>query len=224
MAADAMPERPALPRALVGTGVVAIARASSAQHVRAAVETLIYAGVTCVELTLTMPGSLEAIAALVTEFGDAASIGAGTVLTAAQARSCLGAGATFLVAPSAAPEVVELAVADGVPCLPGALTPSEIVSAWLAGAAGVKLFPASIGGPRYVRDVRAPLPEVALVPTGGIAIDQVRDYILAGATALGIGATLFGDSLDGGDLGALAERAGRFVQAVAHAREELRHA
>ena len=219
-----MADRPALPGELVSTGVVAIARASSTRHVTAAVETLVKAGVTCIELTLTMPGALDNIAELVKQFGAAACIGAGTVLTADQARGCLDAGAVFLVAPSAVPEVVELAVAGGVPCLPGALTPSEIVAAWQAGAAGVKLFPASIGGPRYLRDVRAPLPDIALIPTGGVAIDEVHAYISAGAVAVGLGGPLFGDALEGGDLGALGARAGRLLQAVAQAREEVRPA
>jgi 2-dehydro-3-deoxyphosphogluconate aldolase/(4S)-4-hydroxy-2-oxoglutarate aldolase len=215
-------DRPALPRALVSTGVVAIARASSTRHVTAAVETLVTCGVTCLELTLTMPGALDTISELVKQFGDDACIGAGTVLTADQARRCLDAGAAFLVAPSAVPEVVELAVADGVPCLPGALTPSEIVAAWQAGAAGVKLFPASVGGPRYLRDVRAPLPDIALIPTGGVAIDDVHAYVSAGAVAVGLGGPLFGDALDGGDLGALAQRADRLLQAVGQARGEVR--
>jgi len=210
--------RPALPSHLVSTGVVAIARAASTAHVEAAVETLVGAGITCIELTLTMPGALETIAALVKAFDSAASIGAGTVLTADQARACIDVGAAFLVAPSTVPEVVRAAAADDVPCLPGALTPSEIVAAWESGAAAVKLFPASLGGVTYVRDVRAPLPDIPLVPTGGVSIDQVAPYLAAGAVAVGLGGPLFGDALVGGELKALADRARHLIGAVAEGR------
>jgi 2-dehydro-3-deoxyphosphogluconate aldolase/(4S)-4-hydroxy-2-oxoglutarate aldolase len=211
-------ERAALPRELTETGVVAIARAASTARVGAAVETLVTSGVTCIELTMTMPGAIDAIAMLVKEYGASACIGAGTVLTRDQARACVDAGAVFLVAPSAVPEVVDAAVADGVPCLPGALTPSEVVAAWNAGAAGVKLFPASFGGARYLRDIRAPLPDISLIPTGGISIDDVAGYFEAGAMAVGLGGPLFGDALAGGDLGKLADRASRLLHEVSQAR------
>jgi 2-dehydro-3-deoxyphosphogluconate aldolase/(4S)-4-hydroxy-2-oxoglutarate aldolase len=207
-----------LPTELLSTGVVAIARAASTARVAASVETLVSAGVTCVELTLTMPGAVESIEALARTLGDDACIGAGTVLTAEQARSCIDAGARFLVAPSTVPGVGEVALAAGVPCLPGALTPSEIVAAWTSGAAAVKLFPASLGGVRYLRDVRAPLPDIPLIPTGGVGIDDVPGYIEAGAVAVGLGSPLFGNSLADGDLDALADRARRLVSAVGVAR------
>jgi 2-dehydro-3-deoxyphosphogluconate aldolase/(4S)-4-hydroxy-2-oxoglutarate aldolase len=211
-------ERAALPRELTETGVVAIARAASTARVGAAVETLVTSGITCIELTMTMPGAIEAIAMLVKQFGASACIGAGTVLTRDQARACIDAGAAFLVAPSAVPEVVDVALADGVPCLPGALTPSEVVAAWNAGAAAVKLFPASIGGAQYLRDIRAPLPDIPLIPTGGVGIDDVAGYLAAGAVAVGLGSPLFGDALTGGDLGALADRASRLLHEVSRAR------
>ncbi|MDQ1484906.1 MAG: 2-dehydro-3-deoxyphosphogluconate aldolase / (4S)-4-hydroxy-2-oxoglutarate aldolase [Actinomycetota bacterium] len=218
------PERPALPRELVETGVVAIARAAATTRVAAAVETLIEAGVCCIELTLTMPGAVASIETLVRELGDRACIGAGTVLTAEQARACIGAGAAFLVAPSAVPDVVAVALEAGVPCLPGALSPSEVVAAWQSGASAVKLFPASVGGVKYLRDLRAPLPDNALIPTGGIAIDDIAGYVAAGAVAVGVGGPLFADALDPGgpggpgDLGALAARAARALGAVREGR------
>lgn len=212
-------ERLQLPRELRATGIVAIARAASSGKVEAAVEMLVGAGITCIELPLTTPGAIETIAALVKSYADSACVGAGTVLTNDQASACIDAGAAFLVSPSAVPEVVEFAAARGVPCLPGALTPTEIVAAWRTGAAAVKLFPASMGGARYLRDVRAPLPDIPIVPTGGVAIDDVGAYIAAGAVAIGVGGPLFGDALDDGDLGALAARARRFLTAVADARQ-----
>jgi len=214
MAAD----RLQLPGELLATGVVAIARAASASRIEAAVEALVGAGVTCIEVPLTTPGAVATIASLITTYGGAACVGAGTVLTTEQASACIGAGAAFLVSPSAVPEVVELAGAHGVPCMPGALAPTEIVAAWRSGAAAVKLFPASLGGARYLRDVRAPLPDILLIPTGGIAIDDVTAYIDAGAIAIGVGGPLFGDALDGGDLAALAARGRRFLVVVAEAR------
>jgi 2-dehydro-3-deoxyphosphogluconate aldolase/(4S)-4-hydroxy-2-oxoglutarate aldolase len=215
-----MADRPALPAELVSTGVVAIARASSAQRVVPAVETLVDAGVTCLELTMTLPGAVESIGVLVELLGERACVGAGTVLTTRQAGECIDAGARFIVAPSAVPEVVEFASAQGIPVLPGALTPSEIVSSWLAGAAAVKVFPASAVGPQYLRDVRAPLPDIPLIPTGGVSIDDVPRYLDAGAVAVGMGGPLFGDALrEDGDLRALAGRAKRLLDAVRIARE-----
>jgi 2-dehydro-3-deoxyphosphogluconate aldolase / (4S)-4-hydroxy-2-oxoglutarate aldolase len=208
-----MTDRPVLPAALIETGVVAIIRAATTASVEAAVGALVDAGVTCIELTLTMPGAVECIELLAATL-DGACIGAGTVVTPAQARSCIDAGARFLVAPSVVPDVVELANSEGVPCLPGALTPSEIVAAWSSGASAVKLFPARLGGVQYLRDVRAPLPGVPLVPTGGVEIEDVAAYLRAGAIAVGLGSPLFRDALDGGDLGALAHRARELVDAV----------
>lgn len=215
-----MPDRPSLPAELTSTGVVAIARASSAKRVVPAVETLVDAGVTCVELTMSLPGAIDNIAVLVELLGERACVGAGTVLTAQQARACVDAGAKFIVAPSAVPEVVEFASSQGIPVLPGALTPSEIVTSWLAGAAAVKVFPASAVGPQYLRDVRAPLPDIPLIPTGGVTLDDVPRYLDAGAIAVGMGGPLFGDALrDDGDLHALATRARRLLDVVRVARE-----
>jgi 2-dehydro-3-deoxyphosphogluconate aldolase/(4S)-4-hydroxy-2-oxoglutarate aldolase len=207
-------DRPVLPAELTDTGVMAIARAASASLVAAAVERLVDAGVTCIELTLTMPDAVASIASLSRRFATRAVIGAGTVLTADQARACVDAGARFLVAPSAVPDVLEFAVDNGIPCLPGALTPSEIVTAWQAGAAAVKLFPASLGGPSYLRDVRAPLPHVPIVPTGGVRLDDVATFVTSGAVAVGLGTPLFGDALAGGDLDALATRAAAALDGV----------
>ncbi len=212
-------DRPALPTEASKTSIVAVVRAASAERVAAAVDVLVENGITCVELTLTMPGAVAGVAELVNRLGNDACIGAGTVLTADEARQCVDAGAKFLVAPSVVPDVVETAVAAGIPCVPGALTPSEVVSAWNSGAAAVKLFPASLGGVRYLRDVRAPLPNIPLIPTGGVAIDDVPRYLEAGAVAVGLGNPLFGDALASGDLAGLAERARKLVNAVRVARE-----
>jgi 2-dehydro-3-deoxyphosphogluconate aldolase/(4S)-4-hydroxy-2-oxoglutarate aldolase len=201
--------------------MVAIARAASTTHIERAVATLIDAGVTCIEVSLTVPGALETIGYLVSAFESSACIGAGTVLTTEQARACIDVGAAFLVSPSAVPDVVHAAAADGVPCLPGALTPTEIVAAWESGAAAVKLFPASLGAVRYVREVRAPLAEIPLIPTGGVGVDEAGLYIAAGCLAVGVGGPLLGDALVGGPLTALADRAAQFLRAIARARGAL---
>ena len=200
-------ERPALPPELTETRIVAIARANRPDHVIRAANVLIDAGITCLEIALTTPSATEVIASLNETAGDRACIGAGTVLSSTQASACIDAGARFLVSPTIAPEVVACGVAAGIPCLPGALTPSEIVSAWLNGAAAVKLFPASMGGAAYVHDVRAPLPNVPLIPTGGVGFANAASFMAAGAIALGVGQSLFGDALDGGDLRELESRA-----------------
>lgn len=215
-----MADRPALPDELTATGVIAIARASSTRRIVAAVETVVRAGVTCVEVALTTPGAVDAIAALAASLGGTACVGAGTVLTTEQARRCIDVGAKFIVAPSVVPDVVEFTSAHGIPVFPGALTPSEIVAAWLSGAAAVKVFPASAVGPQYLRDVRAPLPDIPLIPTGGVSVDDVPKYFAAGAIAVGLGGPLFGNAFsDAGDLDALSTRSKRLLEVVRAARE-----
>lgn len=214
-----MTERSQIPAELTASGIVAIARGASTTRIATAVEILMTEGIRCVELTLTMPTAIESIAKLTRDLGDTACIGAGTVLTADQAQACIDAGARFLVAPSVVAEVVAVAQANEIPCFPGALTPSEIVSAWLSGATAVKLFPASLGGVRYLRDVRAPLPDIPLVPTGGVSIDDIPAYLAAGAIAVGLGSPLFANTLHDGDFGGLRDRARRAVEAVRLARE-----
>ena len=169
--------------------------------------TLGEAGVTCLELTLTTPGAVDALARVRAELGSDVALGMGSVIDAAQAAACLDAGADFLVSPGVCPEVALYALERGVPCYPGALTPSELIEAWGLGAPAVKLFPASLGGVRYLKDVRAPLPQIPLVPTGGVALEQISDYIANGAAAVGLGGPLVGDALDGGSLAKLAVRA-----------------
>jgi 2-dehydro-3-deoxyphosphogluconate aldolase/(4S)-4-hydroxy-2-oxoglutarate aldolase len=186
---------------LAAVPVLAILRAADAGRFVRVGQVLYEAGVRAVELTLTSAGAL---------------LGVGTVRSVADAEAAVGAGAAYLVAPDFRPEVVAWAVARGVPAVPGALTPTEIAAAWAAGATAVKLFPVSAaGGPAYLKAVRAPLPEVPLVPTGGVGLGDIGAYLGAGAAAVGIGAPLLGDAGDpGGDLDALAGRAHRAVAAA----------
>jgi 2-dehydro-3-deoxyphosphogluconate aldolase / (4S)-4-hydroxy-2-oxoglutarate aldolase len=143
----------------------------------------------------------------------------GSVITAEQAAACLEAGADFLVSPGVCAEVAVCAAQHGVACYPGGWTPTELLEAWGLGPPAVKLFPAASGGPRHLRDVRAPLPHLPLVPTGGVALDQIAEYIAAGAAAVGLGGPLVGDALEGGPLTALHERAQVALAAVRSGRE-----
>jgi 2-dehydro-3-deoxyphosphogluconate aldolase/(4S)-4-hydroxy-2-oxoglutarate aldolase len=207
-------ERPAITAQLRDSGVVAILRAGRPDHLETVARELAGAGVTCLELTLTTPGALEALTRLRGSLEAGVALGLGSVIDAGQARAALDAGAEFLVSPGVCEDVAQAAGARGVACYPGAFTPTEILAAWRLGVPAVKLFPAGTGGPGYLRDVRGPLPDIALVPTGGVALEQIADYIAAGAAAVGLGGPLIGDALDGGSTSALRERARRALDAV----------
>jgi 2-dehydro-3-deoxyphosphogluconate aldolase/(4S)-4-hydroxy-2-oxoglutarate aldolase len=201
---------------LAAVPVVAILRAGEAGRFLEVGWVLYEAGVRAVEVTLTSRGALEAFGRLRGELPGDALLGVGTVRSVGDARAAADAGATYLVAPDFRPDVVGWAVERDLPVVPGALTPTEVAAAWAAGSTAVKVFPVSaVGGPAYVKAVRAPLPEVPLVPTGGVGIGDVGAYLAAGAVAVGVGSPLLGDAGDpGGDLEALAGRARRAVAAA----------
>lgn len=210
--------RTAPSEALLRTGVVAVLRADSPDHLVPAAGALVDAGLVCLELTLTTPGALEALERMRGEFGDAADIGVGSVRSAVEARRSVDAGADFLVSPGFAADVVDEGLRAGVPVYPGGFTPTELAAAWDAGATAVKLFPASTLGPAYLKAFADPFPGLRVMPTGGIGIDDVGPWIRAGALAVGLGGALSGDALHGGDLTALAQRARRALDAAAGAR------
>jgi 2-dehydro-3-deoxyphosphogluconate aldolase/(4S)-4-hydroxy-2-oxoglutarate aldolase len=209
--------RPPIPAGLLEGGVVAIARNLTAETVRDVADGLLRGGVRAFELTLNRPDAtaLEALrtAARHAE-GTALEIGAGTVLTAESAQRALDAGATFLVSPHTDPELIEWAADRGIPFIPGAFTPTEVLAAWRAGASAVKLFPASVAGPAFVREFRGPFPHIPLLPTGGVTVDTAPDFIRAGAVAVGLGSWLIGD----GDPAGITNRALGVVSAVDGAR------
>ena len=198
---------------LAAVPVMAILRASDAGRFLEVGRVLYEAGVRAIDVTLTSRGALGALRRLRGAWAGDAVLGVGTVRSPGDAEAAVEAGAAYLVAPDLRPEVVAWAVERGVPVVPGALTPTEVAAAWAAGATAVKVFPVSaVGGPADLKAVRAPLPEVPLVPTGGVGIDDIGAYLAAGAVAVGIGSPLLGDAGDpGGDLAALAERARRAV-------------
>jgi 2-dehydro-3-deoxyphosphogluconate aldolase/(4S)-4-hydroxy-2-oxoglutarate aldolase len=202
------------PLALLETRVVAVLRGDDPARVVEAGVILNEAGISCLEVTFTTPRAPEAIEELRARLPESAALGAGTVLDAGQAREALAAGATFLVTPAPCPDVVEEAVRRGVPALPGAFTPGEILTAWRAGASAVKVFPAATGGPGHIRDLRGPFPDIALIPTGGIGIDDAAAYLAAGAIAVGLGSSLTGRLNGTEDADALRARARNLLDAL----------
>lgn len=185
------------------TGLIAIVRLDSSAELVQAAKAIAAGGVSVIEFTLTTPGALRTIEAAVKELGSEVLIGAGTVLDAETARAAILAGAEFVVAPTLSTDVIEMCHRYDKVVIPGAYTPTEILSAWEQGADFVKLFPAEVGGPAYLKAVRAPLPQVKLIPVGGVTLETAGPFIRAGAAALGVGSNLV-------DKKAVAE--GRFTQ------------
>ncbi|MET8980024.1 bifunctional 4-hydroxy-2-oxoglutarate aldolase/2-dehydro-3-deoxy-phosphogluconate aldolase [Streptomyces sp. NPDC004539] len=212
------PDRTPPGETLRRTAVVAVLRAGSPRRLAPVAETLAEAGVLCLELTLTTPGALEAMESLRGSLGDEVDLGMGSVRSAEEARRSLDAGAVFVVSPGFHPGVVAAAREAATPVYPGGLTPTELALAWEAGASAVKLFPASTVGPAHLAAFHGPYPEIPVLPTGGIAVEDVGTWIRAGAIAVGLGGPLVGDALAGGDLRALAGRARRALEAVEGAR------
>ena len=203
--------------ALVVSRVLAVVRGTEGRHTAAVLDTLAEAGIRCLEVTMNTPGALDELRAARDRLPGDVELGGGTVLTADQVDAVADMGGSFVVAPDARPDVADRARARGLGYYPGALTPTEVATAWQRGASAVKLFPASLGGPRYLRELRGPFREVPLLPTGGVGIDDADSYLRAGALAVGVGSGLLGDALDGGSLAALRERALRLLASVAEA-------
>lgn len=201
-------------------GVVPVVRASSAEEAVRVVDAIKEGGVAVLEITMTVPRAVEVIAELSARYGDEATVGAGTVLDAETARACLLAGAQFVVSPALNVQTIELCRRYGVAILPGALTPTEVVTAWQAGADMVKVFPCNaLGGASYLKALKAPLPQIDLIPTGGVSLKTAADFIKAGASALGVGADLVNlKALNEGQAGIITERARQYVEIVREAR------
>jgi 2-dehydro-3-deoxyphosphogluconate aldolase/(4S)-4-hydroxy-2-oxoglutarate aldolase len=197
------------------TGVIAIMRAQSSNQLVAAAEAIRTGGVNVIEVTMTTPGALDVIAQATDKYGQQVLFGAGSVLDTETARSAILAGAGFVVAPTLSLPVIALCNRYGVPVIPGCYTPTEMLTAWEAGADMVKLFPASIGGPDQVRAILAPLPQLQIVPVGGVELSNAADFVRAGAAALGVGSSLINQKLlDTGDMTELTRRAAAFVEEV----------
>jgi len=210
-------------RRLEEVGIVPVVRLPSAVLAARAVEAVLAGGISVVEITMTVPEAIGLIRSLRDRFGDRALVGAGTVLTASQAQECIDAGAQFIVSPGTDLGTIELCRSRDIVVMPGALTPTEVISAWKAGADIVKIFPCSaLGGAKYLRALKGPLPDVKMLPTGGVSVATVHEYIAAGAAALGIGSELVDPAaLQAGQDEIVRERAQALRVAVSRARAEL---
>ena len=206
-------------------GLVPVIRAPAAESALRAARAIRDGGVGVLDITMTVPNALDVLGRLAREVGSDVVLGAGTVLDAQSARACIDAGAEFIVAPGIDLPTIEAVHSLDKAMLPGALTPTEVIGAWRAGADVVKVFPCSaVGGAKYVRALRAPLPAVKLLPTGGVNLDTAAEFIRAGAAALGVGAALVDfELLERRGDSALADRARQFLAVVERARREAMH-
>jgi len=208
---------------IIEIGIVPVVRASSPGEACVAADAVCQGGIPIVEITMTVPGAVDVIRELVKNCASDVLIGAGTVLNPEAARRCLDAGAQFLVSPGLNLKTVELAVREGKLIMAGALTPTEVITAWDAGADFVKIFPCGqVGGAKYIKALKGPLPQIPLVPTGGVNLNTAAEFIEAGAAALGIGRELVqADALKSNKPEIIAENARKFLAIVKQARAQL---
>lgn len=197
------------------TGVIAIMRAQSSEQLIAAADAIKLGGVRAIEVTMTTPGALGVIAKAKERYGAGVIFGAGTVLDPETGWAAIQAGADFVVAPTLNLDLVALCNRYSVPVAPGCHSPTEVLAGWEAGADFIKLFPASVGGPGLVKAILAPLPQVRIIPVGGVNLDTAANFIRNGAVALGVGSSLVSQKLlDSGDLEALTQRAAAYIEQV----------
>jgi 2-dehydro-3-deoxyphosphogluconate aldolase / (4S)-4-hydroxy-2-oxoglutarate aldolase len=205
---------------IIKTGIVPVVRAAKAEWAIQAVEACRNAGIPAAEITMTVPGAIRALETLADRFGDSMLLGAGTVLDAETARMAILAGAEFLISPNLRPAVIEMAKRYSKCIFPGALTPTEILTAWEAGADAVKVFPCgSVGGAKYIKALKGPFPQIELVPTGGVTLESIGDFFQAGACAVGVGSEMVdSDLMKQGRFDAIEERARQFLSAATRSR------
>jgi 2-dehydro-3-deoxyphosphogluconate aldolase / (4S)-4-hydroxy-2-oxoglutarate aldolase len=213
-------KRSAVTAQIEACGVVAVIRLKDPAKLRAVVEAMATGGVRALEVTMTVPGAVGLIRELAPTLPDGFLLGAGTVTDAETARAVIDAGASFVVGPIFRPDVIAVCHEREVPAMPGCFTPTEIFTAHQCGADIVKVFPATALGPQFIRDVRAPLPEIKLMPTGGVTLDNAGDWIRAGAVAVGVGSALLdAQAIADGRFEVITENARRVVASVAAARQ-----
>lgn len=204
-------------------GIVPVVRAASFDEACRAVEAIRKGGIPILEITMTVPDAPAVIREVVRQYGKDVLAGAGTVLTKVEAEVCLDAGAEFLVSPGVSTDVMRVAAQRGKLAMPGALTPTEVMTALSAGARAIKIFPcSSVGGPKYIKALKGPFPQIEFIPTGGVSLSNASEYIAAGAFALGTGSELVdGDALRAGNSQKITDAAKALVSAVRIARERL---
>jgi len=207
-------------RRIAELGLVPVVRAQSADEAMRAIDAICQGGVNVVEITMTVPGAISVMEAVVARFGADVIVGAGTVLDAETARACILAGARFVVSPALDLGTLAMCRRYSVAVMPGALTPTEVVTAWTAGADVVKVFPCgAMGGASYIKSLKAPLPQIEMVPTGGVSLKTAADFIKAGAFALGVGADLVDvQAIRAGNAALVTDRAREFLRIVQEAR------
>lgn len=204
-------------------GIVPVVRASSPREARIAADAVCEGGIPIVEITMTVPGAIEVIQELTKSSSHDVLVGAGTVINAEAARRCLDAGAQFLVSPGLNLQVIRLAQAEGKLMMAGALTPTEVITAWEGGSDFVKVFPCGqVGGAKYIKALKGPLPQVPLVPTGGVNLNTAAEFLEAGAAALGVGGELVqAEALKSNHPEIIVENARKFLAIVREARARM---
>lgn len=204
-------------------GVVPVVRAASAEEAIQVVEAIKLGGLAILEITMTVPRAVKVIEEVANRYGDEVVVGAGTVLDPETARACILAGASFVVSPSLNIHTIELCRRSSIAVFPGALTPTEVVTAWQAGADAVKVFPCgAVGGAKYLASLKAPLPQIEMIPTGGVSLATAASFIAAGAFALGVGADLVDlTAIRSGEPEKVAQAARAYIEAVQDARRSL---
>ncbi len=201
-------------------GVLLVVRAENASDAIKGIEAVVKGGIKAVEITFSVPGAPDVIREVGREFGETLLLGAGTVMTVQQANEAAEAGARYLIAPNTDERVINEAKKLNVPVFPGAFTPTEVARAWDLGADAVKIFPASVGGPAYLKALKAPLSNIRMVPTGGVNEKTVGDFFKAGAFAVGAGGALFDNKLiQTGDFKTMTDTAARFMAALRACKE-----
>jgi 2-dehydro-3-deoxyphosphogluconate aldolase/(4S)-4-hydroxy-2-oxoglutarate aldolase len=213
-------QKNAILNTLIEVGVVPIIRTSSAESAILAIEAVYRGGIRSAEITMTVPGAVKALEKLADKFGDSMILGAGTVLDPETCRACILAGAQFIVTPALNPATIALSRRYSKPIFPGALTPTEVVAAWEAGADAVKIFPASaMGGAKYIKALKGPLPQIEMIPTGGVNLDTAADFLKAGACAVAVGSELIdAATIKAGKYEVFEERAKQYLEVVQKAR------
>ena len=205
---------------IIDSGIVAVMRAQSGEKLVDVAEALLAGGVKVMEVTFTVPNALRVLEEVADRMGDRILLGAGTVLDPETARIAILAGAQFIVSPATDPEVIQLCRRYDKIVLPGAFTPTEVVQAWQAGADIVKVFPSDCVGPQYLKALRGPLPQVRLMPTGGVSLDTAEEFLRCGACALGVGGALVSSrAVADGDMASIESLARRYVDLVENFRD-----
>jgi 2-dehydro-3-deoxyphosphogluconate aldolase/(4S)-4-hydroxy-2-oxoglutarate aldolase len=207
---------------VLDSGLVAILRAPSSEQLLNVSRALLEGGIDVIEITFTVPGALDILREVRRELGDQVLLGAGSVLDPETARAALLAGAEFIVSPCVNLDVIRLCRRYSKLVMPGAFTPTEVVTAWEAGADFVKIFPAELAGPKHIRALAAPLPQVRLMPTGGVDLQTLPEFLRAGACAVGVGSSLVDkESVRTGDTAKIRDLAAQYVALVRKTRAEL---